>query len=49
MREMEESHTAEHVAESLQSVILEWGITAKLAGFTHNNGRNIVAALNQLK
>ena len=49
MREMEESHTAEQVAESLQSVTVEWGITAKLASFIHDNGRNLVAALNRLK
>ena len=28
---------------------VEWGMTAKLASFTHDNGRNLVAALNRLK
>ena len=43
------SHTAKHMAERLQSVVLQWGVTAKFAGFTHGNDQNLVAALNKLK
>ena len=44
-----EDHTAENIAESLQSTLESWGLSDnQLTGFTNDNGRNIVKAARDM-
>ena len=41
-------HTAENVAAELSQLLMDWNIREKLTGFTTDNGRNIVNAMEKL-
>ena len=41
-REMSEMHTAQHIADRLKTVTLEWGIPLeKISGIVHDNASNM--------
>lgn len=46
---MEESHTAEHITQTLKKVISDWDIPGtKIVSVVHDNATNMVACTNQL-
>ncbi|KAL0151741.1 hypothetical protein M9458_052967 [Cirrhinus mrigala] len=46
---MEESHTAEHISQTLKEVISDWDIPGtKIVSVVHDNATNMVACTNQL-
>lgn len=48
-KKMEESHTAEHISQTLKEVISDWDIPgAKIVSVVHDNATNMVACTNQL-
>lgn len=47
-QEMEERHTAQHLASKLQSIIEEWDLTGKVTAIVTDNASNILAALRLL-
>lgn len=48
-KKMEESHTAEHISQTLKEVISDWDIPGtKIVSVVHDNATNMVACTNQL-